>query len=43
MVKLPTIVVEPQETLELVLMDGLIDIVSRVTMTETSAVLKLTN
>ena len=43
MVKLPTIVVEPQEALELVLMDGLIDIVSRVTMTETSAVLKLTN
>ena len=43
MVKMPSTVVEPQEALELALMDGLIDIVSQVMQTETSAVLKLTN
>ena len=43
MVKMPTIVVEPKELLELPLMDGLIDIVSQVIMTETSVVVKLTN
>jgi hypothetical protein len=43
MVKMPSLVVEPQEALELALMDGLIDIVSQVMQTETSVVLKLTN